>query len=167
MGIFRIIADDFKWIKEKEDDPNDLCLHGHVVVQIGEERLEDYGTVSATALYLLKSLERNHIKGEEIQMIPCCGHTMFADGNGQCIIMGCSNGTDWTILHDGDNIRLILENGKETIVSLSEYKEEVYKFADKIEDYYKACQPKIIPENEPDRSGYIAFWNEWHERRTK
>ena len=26
-------------------------------------------------------------------------------------------------------------------------------------------EPKELPENEIDRSGYIAFWNEWRRRR--
>lgn len=53
MGVFKISVDNFKWINGEADDPNDLCLHGHVSVQIGSSLLEDTGTVSATALYLL------------------------------------------------------------------------------------------------------------------
>ena len=56
MGIFKIDVNGFRWINGPEDDPQDLCLHGHVTVRIGDTVLEDDGTVSATALYLLKTL---------------------------------------------------------------------------------------------------------------
>ena len=54
--MFKIDADQFYWICGPEDDPEDLCLHGHVMVQIGKTVMEYDGTVSATALYLLKTL---------------------------------------------------------------------------------------------------------------
>ena len=31
MGVFRIKADNFEWIGGAADDPQDLCLHGHVI----------------------------------------------------------------------------------------------------------------------------------------
>ena len=58
-----------------------------------------------------------------------------------------------------------VESGAEITVPLEEYRREVYKFADKIEGYYKQCSPKNMPDNEFERNGYIAFWNEWHRRR--
>lgn len=63
MGKFQIDATKFYWINEEADDPEDLCLHGHVVVSIGDLKLEDDCTVSATALYLLKSLTEDHMAG--------------------------------------------------------------------------------------------------------
>ena len=41
MGVFRIKADNFEWIGGAADDPQDLCLHGHVTVQFGDTVLED------------------------------------------------------------------------------------------------------------------------------
>lgn len=35
MGDFKINAYDFRWINGREDDPEDLCLHGHEEVTIG------------------------------------------------------------------------------------------------------------------------------------
>lgn len=46
MGIFKIDADKFQWINGIEDDPNDLCLHGHVMVQVGMNFFDDVGTVA-------------------------------------------------------------------------------------------------------------------------
>ena len=47
--MFEIDADQFSWICGPEDDSEDLCLHGHVTVQIGKTVMEYDGTVSATA----------------------------------------------------------------------------------------------------------------------
>ena len=72
---------------------------------------------------------------------------------------------DWSIIHEKGIIKLITETGSETLIMLDEYKKEVFKFADLIEDFYKSSTPKILPENDLDREGYIAFWKEWHRRR--
>lgn len=141
-------------------------MHGHVIAQIGDTVLEDYGTVSATALYLLKTLTEDKIMAEyDIQMIPCCGHTMFANQDlTEVMISGCPNGTDWSTIHEGNSVRLILHTGQEEVVDLSAYREEVLRFAEKVEAFYNSCAPKELPANEYDRNGYIAFWNEWHRR---
>ncbi|MDE6259837.1 MAG: hypothetical protein K2M42_03090 [Oscillospiraceae bacterium] len=167
MGVFKIDADQFQWINGPEDDPNDLCLHGHVMVQVGANFFEDVGTVSATALYLLKSLEKDKIMSRyDIQMIPCCGHFLIANGDlSEVTISGCDTGTDWSILHSDGGIKIILPFGAEEQVAFPDYQAEVFRFADKIEAYYKACQPKVIPEDEFSKNGYAAFWNEWHRRR--
>lgn len=169
MSIFKIDADHFEWIGGVKDDPEDLCLHGHVTVQIGNTVLEDTGTVSATALYLLKTLTEDKIMADyDIHMIPCCGHSIFANKElTSVIISGCNSGTDWSTVHNGDNIKLILRSGQEEVVPLADYKEEVFRFADKVESFYISCTPKHIPDNEIDRDGYITFWNEWHRRRNE
>lgn len=110
MNLFSIDAYDFRWIN---GSAGDLCLHGHAVAFIGETNLEYDCTVSATALYLLKSLTEDHIINEDNQMLPCCGHSYFPDKNNEenIVISGCPNGIDWTVKHDGDTVVLIPENG--------------------------------------------------------
>ena len=166
MGIFKIKADKFEWIGGAADDPQDLCLHGHVTVQFGDTTLEDTGTVSATALYLLKTLTEDKLMAEyDIQMIPCCGHTLIAnDELTEVAISGCDTGTDWSTIHDGDAVRFILPTEQEEVVTLREYQYEVLDFAKSVKRFYDACTPKEIPEDEFDRNGYIAFWNEWQRR---
>ena len=61
MGIFSISATDFEWIDGRKNNSEDLCLHGHAIVCIGEHNYEYDATISATALYLLKTLTENHI----------------------------------------------------------------------------------------------------------
>ena len=166
MGIFKISADKFEWIGGVADDPQDLCLHSHVTVQFGDTVLEDYGTVSATALYLLKTLSEDKIMAyHDIQMIPCCGHTLIANNDlTEVIISGCDNGTDWSTVHEENSVRFILPSGHEEVVTLREYRYAVLDFADQVKHFYDSCTPKELPGNEFDRNGYIAFWNEWQRR---
>ena len=168
MNEFSIDAADFKWIDGNKDDPEDLCLHGKATAYIGKEKLEYYAAVSATALYLLKTLTENHIMGTDNQMLPCCGFFFIAnDTLDNVTISGCSNGVDWSVIHNDDFVILKTEDGTEETVSIEHYKNEVFRFADKIETFYNSCTPKKIPDDEFERNGYIAFWNEWHRRREK
>ena len=165
---FSINATNFKWIDGSKDNAEDLCLHGHAIVQIGKRQLEYDATISATALYLLKTLTENHIINTDNQLLPCCGFSLFPnDAMDNVTIVGCDNGIDWSVTHDGNNVILELEDGTKESVSIEEYKSEVFKFADKIEAFYKSCTPKIMPNDKYSQNGYIAFWNEWHRRRNQ
>ena len=166
MSTFTIDATDFHWIDGSTDYPEDLCLHGHAVAVIGGKKLEYDATVSATALYLLKSLTQDHTVSDCIQMLPCCGHWFIPNKDlSEVTISGCINGIDWLVIHEGDAVRLILEDRTEVTVPLEEYKAEVFRFADKIEAFYRSCTPRVLPEDAFERNGYIAFWNEWRRRR--
>ena len=164
---FRIDAEKLYWIKDDgADDPDDLCLHGHVVAKIGEEILEYDATVSAAGLYLLRTLTENHIIHDDQAMLPCCGHSMYANDDLSSVdIGGCPNGLDWSVTHEDGRIKLVTEAGKEVSIDSDEYKKEVYMFTDKIESFYNDCIPKNTPSEEFERNGYTAFWNEWRRRR--
>lgn len=166
-GMFAIDVEHLSWIKGNADDAEDLCAHGHAIAYIGDEKYEYDATVSATALYLLKSLSENHIMGDEEQMMPCCGFLIYARDNklDTVDIQGCPNGIDWSVIHEGNDIKIVTPSGKETIVGKLEYQHIVFDFADKVEAFYKRCSPKLLPEDATDRDGYIAFWNEWHRHR--
>ncbi len=167
MGTFYIDAENFEWIDGSKDNPNDFCLHGKAVAYIGKMKLEYHATLSATALYLLKTLTEDHIIYTENQILPCCGHFYIPDEKLENVeIVGCPNGIDWSVIHDGDKVILELEDGTREIVNIEDYKKAVYQFADKVEAFYNACTPKILPDNDEfTRNGYLAFWNEWHRRR--
>ena len=169
MPLFRVDATNLHWMDDPINDPDDLCLHGDAVAYIGDRKLEyDECTVSATALYLLKTLTEDHVIDQDNQMLPCCGHTLISnDDLTEVVISGCPNGIDWSVIHVGDSVRLILEDGYEVIVPIAQYREEVFRFADLIEHYYRASTPKIIPKDTFDRDGYLAFWNEWYRRRDR
>lgn len=41
MGRMKIEANKFEWIGGVADDPQDLCLHGHVTARFGDKLLRD------------------------------------------------------------------------------------------------------------------------------
>lgn len=168
---FEIKILDLYWIDGKKDNPDDLCLHGDVYLRIGDQILADkYScTVSSTGLYLLKSLEKNHIIEESSnQMLPCCGHFIVPDKHTDIVeIVGCYTGIDWTVIHSENNIKLITPIGKQVFIEPMLYRDAVYFFVDQIENFYKKSTPKNLPEDDFNKDGYIKFWNEWRYRRSK
>ena len=101
----------------------------------------------------------------DIQMIPCCGHTLIVNNDlTEVQISGCDTGTDWATIHEGNAVRFVLPSGQEEVVTLRDYQYEVLDFAKSVKRFYDACTPKEIPEDEFDRNGYTAFWNEWQRR---
>ena len=165
--MFSIDAVDLHWLEGSKEE-EDLCLHGKAIAQIGDEHFEYDAAVSSTALYLLKSLTEDHVMGKSNQLLPCCGFSMFPNGDlTEVEICGCQNGIDWSVLHEDGYVVLITESGKKTEISIEEYKQTVFAFADKIENFYKESKEKDLPNDELDRNGYIAFLNEWKARRYK
>lgn len=164
--MFKIKGTNLHWM-DGLDESLDLCLHGDAEVQIGGERLTHENTaVSATALYLLKSLTEDHIYGEDNQMLPCCGHFMVPnDALTEVRIIGCPNGVDWSVIHENGQVRLITESKREAVVSFDEYREAVFAFADEIESFYKNSKEKVFIKCEEDRESYPIFWEEWRRRR--
>lgn len=164
--MFEIKASNLHWM-EGTEPTEDLCLHGKATAIIGDEILQyDDATVSATALYLLKSIKEDHKLYESNQMLPCCGFFLIADESlSKVDICGCPNGVDWSVIHEKDCVVLITEAGTGTVIPIEEYKQAVFAFADLIESFYNISEMKKLPENEFDRNGYIAFWNEWKSLR--
>ena len=165
--MFRIDVENLCWITGDLDNADDFCLHGHVVVQIGEETFDYNATASATGLYLLRTLTENHTWNDD-NMLPCCGHFMIANEQLDYVdILGCSNGVNFEVIHGADNNLKIRSNtGKEVFICKERYANEVNLFADKIESFYKTSSPKNFDScDDFERNGYIAFWNEWSRRR--
>lgn len=170
---FKIDVDNFQWIDGDPQNTGDLCAHGHVTVQIGSYFGEFDASISAAALYLLKTLSRDHIADYgtdhtigENQLVPCCGFSMWQkkpDEFGEiCYILGCNNGIDWTVKHEGDFIRLIAENKESVDIPFEQYKAEVFAFSDKVKAFYDSNLPRDISDYEEyDRDGFKAFCAEW------
>ncbi|EPC08639.1 hypothetical protein [Myroides odoratimimus] len=167
---FNIKVSNLHWLNNI-DDESDLCAHGDVFLKIGDEvisnDLTQGVTVSATALYLLRSLtedlnESNH----DSQLIPCCGFLMYFDEQERLVIGGCPTGIDWTIEHlPHHKVRHISENGTEAIIDKNEYQKIVYTFVDEIENFYKNSSPKKLPTNNLEKDTYLALWKEWRKLR--
>ena len=164
--MFSIKVSNLHWM-DGVNQSEDLCLHGDAIAVIGDEVLKyDDATVSSTALYLLKSIKENHKIYESNQMLPCCGFFMIAnEALSKVDICGCPNGVDWSVLHENDNVILITETGKRSVIPIDEYRKTVFDFADLIESFYNDAEDKILPKDEFDRNGYVAFWNEWRTLR--
>lgn len=164
--MFEINVGDISWFNGVRDDKNDLCAHGNVIVKIGNEKFEYYCTVSAAAMYMLKSLTEDHIVNNGLQFLPCCGFFMVQDPNkpDNVVIIGCSNGIDWTLLHKGDNVVIVTSSGVETVIPLKQYAEQIFSFADKVEEFYKCSSPKCFFDKTTEEN-YNLFWKEWDNRR--
>lgn len=162
------IEDDGKYNK------NDLCSHGEVYVRIGSEVLstKESGswTTSAAGLYLLRSLEQDCTLNEFFNpLLPCCGFNMYPNKDKENFvdILGCPNGVDWKISHQDNMVRLETEKGMKVILLFQEYKKEVLKFINEVEEFYGNPNNKIITEDGFDKEGFKQFWVEWNKRKKK
>lgn len=150
----------------------DLCAHGGAVIEVDGEVFfdtRDRGlTLSAAALFLLRTLERDHLPDALAgdQLFPCCGHAVFSDGPGLDVyVSGCPNGDNVWVRHRGTMVELETVEGERVEVSGAEWQEAVHSFADEIRDFYDASAPKR-PTIPGEREGWDAFWAEWRRRRT-
>lgn len=165
--MFSLHLSDLHWLPGS-DETEDLCLHGHAAVMIGDELLEYDATVSATALYLLKSTREDHILGAGLQMLPCCGHFLIANEEKTRVeIVGCNSGVDFSVIHEEDGVRLTTGSGNSVRIPLSEYRAAVFAFADEIERFYRKSKPKKLPTDQFEKDGYLTFWAEWRSLRER
>ena len=166
---FSITAEQLTWIGDNPDDPDDLCAHGDVTVEVEGRNLFYSCCASAAALQMLRTLTEDHRRDpQQLQMMPCCGHFMIADKNLENVsIVGCDYGVDYDVIHREGGVSLITEEGEIFYIPMEEYRREVLAFARTIEEFYQRCTPKKLPEDEFERNGYLAFWNEWNRRMEK
>ena len=170
MGFELRILDLF-WLKGL-DDCEDLCLHGHVFVQIGEEVVDDGAksdwTLSVSAYRMLRTIYENHdandLKTE--LLITCCGHSMLVDGKTeQLIIFDCPHGINWSVIHEGGNVCLTTKANTQATIPCATYRDIIFAFADQIERFYQSCAPKTFYDIE-DEKAFQKFWTNWKKWRT-
>ncbi|MES2731127.1 MAG: hypothetical protein V4714_05240 [Bacteroidota bacterium] len=171
---FKIVLLELHWISE-ENTETDLCAHGQVRVQIGDEIVVDQDdsggwTVSAMALLLLRTLERDHTQECPVgdQLVPCCGHFMvFQDDMEEVYMANCQNGVDWEVRHENGVVKLKTKKGTQAFLAFEDYKKAVLVFVDQVRQFYQDSPEKILPSDEFDRVAYVRFWEEWHGQRSK
>ena len=157
------------------DEPNaaavDLCSHGRMRIVIGGQVVtdgsEDYG-VSETALALLRTLERDHSRGQPV------AERLVFHGCGTMLMMGCPIGIDWSVQHlPGERVRIsevrrfdTTNDAKavtfpELTVDLheSEYRRAVTRFATEAKRLFAGVSKSI--EDKWDRQQYDQFWQEY------
>ena len=154
MQMIVLEASDLQWIKGADDDPNDQCAHGRVCFAIDDVvfvRPEDSRwTVSAAALYLLRTLEHDNTSDHSVCssnfMFPCCGHACWPDeGDFKVICIGCDTGIDVAVKHLGDLIKICTAKGDCRAVQLSEWNRAVFQFADSVAAIYEARPQRSHP----------------------
>ena len=97
--------------------------------------IEDLGTVSSTALYLLKTLTEDKLMSyNDIQMVPCCGHFLIANNDLTSVtIIGCDKGMDWSTVHTENGKKMLEEREKiaeeETLFRLSPESQQIFDTA--------------------------------------
>lgn len=164
--MFRIDILELCWLQGQSEE-TDLCAHGIVRIHIGEHVLEDEVSMSASALHLLRSVTDDHEPDELAKLFPSDGFCWTPWGDPYPIYLGgCPNGGfDGTVTHEDDFVRIVLENLPPVRVPLTDYRAEVFRFADAVEGLFTASKPKVIMEDSLDELWYPLFWGEWHRIR--
>jgi hypothetical protein len=170
--MIKLLVQGFQWVKGPEDDPNDQCAHGRVLFKINDTEFvkpqDGVWTVSASALYLLRTLSENHSVEDSVAegnfLFPCCAFTVWLSGTRFPVMsLGCNNGVNLEILHQGEMITVRSAAGSEKVPK-SEWVTAVLDFASSVRGFYRASQLKVPIEDEYESQGWAAFWKEWDER---
>ena len=169
--MITLLPNRLHWINETADDPYDLCAHAGVDFRIDGETLirPEVGiwTVSATALYLLRTLSKEHTKSDPVadHLFPCCGHGMFeVEGSEDVLMMGCNCGIDFEIVHDGGDIFLTAADGTSHRIARSNWQSAVCQFSDAVRAFYANASEKQGGDDF-DQKGFEKFLSEWTRRR--
>lgn len=158
------------WIKDDGDDPSDLCAHSPVLLEVDGTALvtpaDGDVTVSAAAVFLLRTLERDHTPEQRVgdQLFPCCGHAMFDTGEDDVLICGCNRGSDLSLIHQEHRlVQLQTPGGQTECVPWADWKTAVIHFCDQVQAFYDAALPK--QHTSDDFGGYEKMMTEWRRRR--
>ncbi len=164
------------WINDEGDDPNDQCAHGGIALTVDDVPLvlESDGewTVSAAALFLLRSVTADHIQGSSVSggnyLIPCCGHYVcpWEKNKYGFEIMGCPNGIDLGIQHDKGLVRVWTDDHRVS-VSLRDWAGAGLQFSDRVQSFYDSCAKKLdVSAHEEELvQGWRLFWQDWETQR--
>ena len=159
------------WI-DSINDGADLCAHSGVDFRIGDSIVvkpsDGDWTVSAAALYLLRTLSQPHTKQQPITeyLFPCCGNLILEiEGQDDVQIVGCNSGINFEVVRIDDEVIFTAEDGTQHRIALSDWKKAVCEFSDSVQGFYAASSPKE-PEDEWEQRGFRKFLSEWSRRRS-
>ena len=166
-------TDRLHWISDNGvDDPADLCAHSPVTCEINGEILAspDDGdwTVSASAIFLLRALERDHTKKSMVgdHIFPCCGHGIYDVGESEVVICGCPSGIDFEIRHRHEIFEITTDDGRRIEVPEREWEDAVVRYSDQVMSFYERSKPKV-PSDAEERKGFAAMMTEWNRLRSR
>jgi hypothetical protein len=139
----------------------EFCIDGHALIT---ESAGDW-TVSASALYLLRTLSKPHNRSLHTgqQLFPCCGNGLFEGDGEDVVIVGCNAGIDFEVSRDGDDVVISSPEGKEYCVGGREWRDAVCRFSDLVQEFYASSARKEPGEDAP---AFQSFMAEWRRRRS-
>lgn len=159
---FEIKIKKLYWIDGSANNKEDLCLHGDLEIRLNDQIVEYSPSVSAAGLRLLRSLDNGHVGGNGEHLFPCCGDTLIANAELDKVeIIGCDEGLDWSVYYHHGFVTIDTNDNLKTTYYYLQYKREVLKLVEQIEEFYKQAGDRVLPEDKMLKDGYIAFWNEW------
>jgi hypothetical protein len=162
----------FHWLAEQGKEAIDQCAHADVIFAVDDIVVvspEDGAfNVSATGLYLLRTLSESHTRArpvaEDNQLFACCGHVVVTSpGHFPVVVVGCDAGIDPEIERSGGTVIVHTPGGRRVSVSADAWRLAVLGFCETVEAFYEASAPKT-PADAFDAEGWRAFWVEWRER---
>lgn len=165
-------AQTLTWLNTQGDSPSDLCAHGTVLFVIdGLEFVTptDEWTLSATAIYLLRTLEQDHTPDNQVgeHIFPCCGNSMYdVEDSKDVLIVGCQNGIDVSVVHRDGLVVVTSVDGDFRSVSESEWIEAVLRFSREVRSFYDSSAPKE-PFDELQQAGFEKMMAEWDRRHPR
>ena len=151
------------WITERKDDSEDLCAHGKVRFEIDGVKIvsvdDGEWTVSAAALYLLRTLDSEYAKKTPSfeQIFPCCGFSMYDTEDKDVVIIGCPSGIDLQIMRHGNNVEIQAKGKNAITVSYSAWRDAVVSFSKTVRAFYASSSPKK-PFDVEAQKGFNKFW---------
>jgi hypothetical protein len=154
----------------------DQCAHGDVAFRVNDIEflpLTDCN-LTATGLYLLRTLESNHSESNSVTdgtnlLFAHCGHGLFPskDSKHGFVISGCNHVADFAITHEGAMVVIVGKDGKREKVSIDDWKSAVLAFAMKVQEFYDTQPQRTAPAipSAPSSSSSIAgLITTWHQR---
>ena len=158
------------WIDGSLDDPKDHCAHGSVDFQIdGHPLLSSvHCTVSAAALFLLRTLSQPHTKSQPVGgwLFPCCGNGIFeVEGKEDVLVLGCNSGFEFEVVHQENEVHITTEDETQYRANIAQWTNAVCAFADAVRAFYTSSSPKEF-EDEFEQQSFRKFMAEWSRRRS-
>ncbi|MGY5354306.1 hypothetical protein [Wenyingzhuangia sp. IMCC45467] len=173
-STFEIEIIEIGWYNGEKSAPYDRCAHGYLKVIIGTEivvKPDLWLNISASGLHLLRTLESNHTKENQLFriLLPTDGHHLNHLPEDECVTIETEmdNGYNWWIEHDNSYVNLTTESNTITKIKIEEYSEQIIQFINKIEEFFSKDIKKTIPESEYDHKGYLMFKKEWRKTKNK
>ncbi len=169
-------AVDLQWINDAKDEPDDQCAHAKVDFSINNtsfvETKDGVMTVSAAALYLLRTLENDSNANNSVSSgnftFPCCAfNAWIVQEEYDLLMVGCGSGKSIDVKHGNNYVIISNQEGKREKVSYSDWQNAVVDFAKSIKSFYQQSEPKSEPIEQEEKDGWLRFWEEFNERLSK